>query len=536
MNQLLGQAWIPEGVDLFRFSPELTLVATIVLVLAVPMIMGRSARLVGGIVMLGIAAAGWLTWRVAAEVSGQGVAGMSPDPASAMLLVDNLSCFFKLILFFFAACVTGMWWMGSSASERNAPEFFVLLLGTALGMALMVGTLNMLLIVIAIELASLPSYAIVAFEKRDRAAAEVSLKYAIFGAISAAIMLYGISLLYGLYQSLSFVEVADGIATDLATGRNGVIIAVALLCFFCGIGFKISAVPFHFWCPDAFQGARIEVTTWLSVVSKAAGLILLMRLVHALAAAAGAEMISALAPLAWGIGILAMLTCTVGNLSAYMQTSVKRMLAYSSIAHAGYMLMVVAILAVPGSVGAASAVSALLVYISIYLFMNLGAFGVVALVYWHTGSDSINAFSGLIRRAPWLAIPMLCCLMSLVGLPPFAGFMGKFWILYALAEQGDAASWLYWTLFVVAVLNTLISLYYYMRVVVKMMLADDGQESVRAPAAGTIMVNLCGLLLIAMLIWAQPIKHFADRFSTNLYSAPVLTVDVGTIDQTTAHP
>ncbi|MFQ5491606.1 MAG: NADH-quinone oxidoreductase subunit N [Phycisphaerae bacterium] len=528
MSALLGQLWMPSGVDLFRFSPELVLVGTLVAILVVPLVLGRSAGLTGTIALVGVGIATWLTVRVGVEVRGEGFSGLAPSASSGMLIADNVGVFFKIMVLGFAACVTVLWWIGSAETERDAPEFFVLLLGSAVGMCLMAGTLNLLMMLVAIEMASLPSYAIVGFAKRDRRAAEVSLKYAVFGAVSAAIMLYGISLLYGLYQSLNFVDVAGGVVADLVAGRRVVTLGAGLACLFCGIGFKISAVPFHFWCPDAFEGARIEVTTWLSVVSKAAGLILLARLVHTLSAAGGAAgALDSLAPLAWGIGIVAMLTCTVGNLAAYKQSSVKRLLAYSSVAHAGYMLMAVAIFAVPGSTGVSEGMAALLTYVAIYLVMNLGAFGVVALVYWQTGSDSIDAFNGLIRRAPWLAVAMLFCLMSLVGLPPFAGFMGKYWILYALGQQGDAANWLYWILFLVAVINTLISLYYYLRVVVRMMLADDGQPEVRAPLGGTVLVTVCGALLIAMLIFAQPIKHWADRHAVNLYAPPVATADAG---------
>ncbi|MCP4245843.1 MAG: NADH-quinone oxidoreductase subunit N [bacterium] len=532
MISTLAQIWMPTQQDLFWFSPELALVGTMVVLLIAPLIMGRSARQTGWIVLIGLLATGWLAWRVGVAVNAQGQSGLSPNAHSGMLIADNLAVFFKLVVVFFALGVTALWRLGARLTERHATEFFVLLLGSALGMILMVSTLNLLMIVVAIEMASLPSYAIVGFNKRDRLGAEVSLKYAIFGAVSAALMLYGASLLFGLYHTLAASQIATGVVPDLLGATNTTTIYLALLCFFCGIGFKISAVPLHFWCPDAFQGARIEVTTWLSVASKSAGLLLLVRLVHTFAAAVGQqEAMGVLSPLAWTLGILAMLTCTVGNFAAYAQTSVKRLLAYSSIAHAGYMLMAVAIFAVPGSPEAQQGVSAVMVYVLIYVFMNLGAFGITALVAWQTGSDSLDAFNGLIRRAPWLAVPMLFCLMSLVGLPPFAGFIGKYWILYALAQQGDAANWLYWILFVVAVLNTLVSLYYYLRVVVRMMLVDDGQPEVRAPLGGTVLVNTCGLALIVILIFAGPFKHWADRYSDNLFAPPVALTDGGSTDE-----
>ncbi len=526
---------MPDGRDLFLSSPELALVGTIAVILIAPLIVPRSARVTGSIALVGIIFAGWMTVRVAAEVTGTGQSSLSPSSAAGMLVVDNLSVCFKFIVLLFAACVIALWWIGSSAEERDAPEFFVLLLGSAVGMILMVGTANLLMMVLAIELASLPSYAIVAFDKRDRRGAEASLKYAIFGAVSAAIMLYGVSLLFGMYQTLSFHDIAAAVVGDLVAGSNSVTVAVALLCFFCGVGFKISAVPFHFWCPDAFEGARIEVTTWLSVVSKAAGLLLLVRLVQAVASAAvQLQALDRLAPLAWTIGIVAMVTCTLGNFSAYKQTSVKRLLAYSSIAHAGYMLMAVAIFAGPDGGAANPGVAAVLVYVFIYLFMNLGAFGITGLVFWQTGSDSLDAFNGLVRRSPWLAVPMLFCLISLVGLPPFAGFVGKYWILYALAQQGSAAGWLYWIMFVVAVLNTLFSLYYYLRVVIRMMLADDGQPAFRVPLGGTVLVNACGVLLIAMLIFASPVKRAADGYSVNLFESATVTLAGDDADQAVA--
>jgi len=518
MTSSLADIWMAGGRDLFLASPELALVGTIALILLAPLAVGRSARQTGALALLGVIAAAWMTFRVAGAVLVEPASVLAPSWAAGMLVVDNLGVSFKLILLLFMAGIIALWWTGRANSERDAPEFFVLLLGSALGMALMVGTLNLLMIVVAIELASLPSYAIVGFEKRDRRGAEVALKYAIFGAISAAIMLYGASLLFGLYQSLSVPEVARGVMADLAGGRNTATVSVALLCFFCGVGFKVSAVPFHFWCPDAFEGARIEVTTWLSVASKAAGLLLLLRLVQTFsAAAAAADAMARLLPLAWTLGVVAAVTCTVGNFAAYRQSSVKRLLAYSSIAHAGYMLMAVAIFAAPGGATANHAIAAVLVYVFVYLFMNLGAFGITGLVQWQTGSDSLDAFNGLVRRSPALAVPMLFCLMSLVGLPPFAGFLAKYWLLYALAGQGAAFQWLYWILFVVAVLNTLFSLYYYLRVVVRMMLVDDGQPALTTPVGGAVLANICGIVLLVIVVFAGPIKRAADGYSVNLY-------------------
>jgi len=530
---------IPVGEHLMLVSPMIALVCTMLGVVACPIILGRSTRTIAGVGTLGILVTFILLLRVASRLAEGGGVGIFPvTGASGMLIVDNLSVAFQVILVVFLAAVVWLWWMGSAETERNAPEFFVLLLGSALGMALMVSTANLLMIVIAIELASLPSYAIVGFDKRDRVGAEASLKYMIFGAVSAAIMIYGVSLLYGLVGSLNVADVATYVSGNLVVGESRLLLGAALLSFFAGIAFKISAVPFHFWCPDAFQGAKIEVTTWLSVASKAAGLILLGRLVVVFCSAVGrqVEVSSLIAPLAWVIGIMAAATCTLGNFAAYKQTSVKRLLAYSSIAHAGYMMMAAAVFIHPTLAGYQSGLTAMLTYIVIYLFMNLGAFGVTAMVVWDGGSDHVDAFNGLMRRTPWLAIPMVCCLMSLVGMPPFAGFLGKWWVLVALggmqtASPGDgwfSLSWLGWFLIITASVNTLIGLYYYMRIVVRMTMRDDGQSPVRAPLGGVAIVNACAVILLVLTLAAQPLKRSAQRLTADLFRpSPTKTVEAG---------
>ncbi len=517
--------WFPTLTDLYWFSPELALVATLVTILIAPLILGRSPRNAAWIALAGVVVTIFLTLRVAVEVRTGGVSGLAPPAAGGMLILDNLTVYFKIVLMLFLAGVITLWFIGPASREGSGEEFFVLLIGSALGMVLMTCTLNLLMIVIAIELASLPSYAIVAFNKKNRIAAEASLKYMVFGGISAAIMLYGVSLLYGLYSTLDLAAIASRAVVHFHTGHNSVALSIALLCFLAGIAFKIAAVPFHFWCPDAFQGARIEVTTWLSVSSKAAALVLLLRVVHALTAATGAQPvaipISSVTGVAWVLGLMAAVTCTWGNFAAYRQDNVKRLLAYSSIAHAGYIMMAVAILVHPSVTPQHSPIAAVLVYILIYAVMNLGTFAVAALVTWQTGSESIDAFNDLGRRAPWIAVPMVFCLISLVGLPPFAGFIAKVWLLLAL---GEAGSTLYWTLCVVAVLNTLVSLFYYLRIVKAMFFTDDSRlKAFTPPIAGVVMVNACGLVLLVLgvLLITQP-KNLADQYARNLFTPGVL--------------
>lgn len=518
---------IPVSEHLFVFSPMIALVVTMLAIVICPLVANRSPRLIAAVTSIGIVAALVLAIRVARSLDGGGISGLSTQPSAGLLVADNLSSAYQIVLLVFLAAVTYLWWIGQADRETDAPEFFILLLGSALGMSLMVSTTNLLMIVIAIETASLPSYAIVGFDKKDRLGAEASLKYVIFGAVCAAVMLYGVSLLYGLIGSLNVSDVAQYTFDNLRLGQNRILLSVGLFCLFAGIAFKISAFPFHFWCPDAFQGARIEVTTWLSVVSKAAGLILLARTVAIFCAAVDQPAsLHLLYPVAWTLGIIAAITCTVGNFAAYQQTSIKRLLAYSSIAHAGYMMMATAVWLHPSSAGFQQGLSALLIYIVIYMFMNLGAFGVAAMVYWDTGSDSIDNFAGLIRRSPALAIPMVICLVSLVGLPPFAGFLGKWWILVALGTMGTTLGWF---LIIVAVLNTLFSLYFYVRVIVQMALRDEGGAPVQAPVGGLALVNVCAIMLLALFIFAAPLKNQADRFSQNLFN-PIKATGPAVVD------
>ncbi len=518
--------WLPSADELKLFAPDFALVGTIIVILIGSMIVGKRAGICAWLAIAGVVVAFFFNLNVAELVSssaGGAQAAMEPTADRPMLIADNLTVFFKFVILFFLAAVIGLWLIGSAQREKDAPEFLVLLLGSALGMSLMVSTLNLLMIIIAIELASLPSYAIVAFDKRSRPGAEGSMKYVIFGSISAGIMVYGASLLYGIFGTLDISLIAVSIPGLLQAGDNTVLFAIALFTFLVGVGFKISAVPFHFWCPDVFEGAKIEVTTWLSVASKTAGLCLLLRIMYTLASAAAGSVAAEsalldLMPITVVIGIFAAVTCFVGNLAAYRQTSVKRLLAYSSIAHAGYMLTLGAIILRPEV--SAGALRALVVYVVMYVFMNLGAFGTVALVAWRTGSDHIEQFNGLGRRSPALALGMSVCLFSLVGMPPLGGFWAKWWLLLALGEQGG---WL-WMLIIWVSLNTLFSLFYYLRIMNHMYLKDDGREKLAAPVGGVALVNLCALILvISGTFLANPIKTGATKYAQGLFQPKMVS-------------
>ncbi len=503
---------MPTPADLSRFAPELVLIGTIVAVLIAPLIARRAARQTSAIALIGAVLMAMATISVS-RTAPMGIGALSPTPDTPMLVVDPFSLFFKLLIAVFLIGVIVLWTVGGKYRDEDSPEFFVLLLASALGMALMVSTVNLLMLVIAMELASLPSYALSAFFKRNRIGAEASVKYVVMGAIASAAMIYGSSLLYGCYGTLDIPTLAGLIGQPGMSQLTGTVLAVALVGLLAGLAFKISAVPLHFWCPDVFEGAPIEVTTWLSVASKGAGLAALLRVVYAMAhPAVGTVTLEAtrglLDSMALGIGIFAALTCTIGNLAAYRQMNIRRMLAYSSIAHAGYMLMAAAILTSRSNAG----IAAVAAYLIVYLFMNLGAFGTVALIYWGTGSESSDAFRGLRRRSPWLAIGMAGCLFSLIGIPPFGGFVAKFKLLWALGEAS------LWWLVVVAVVNTLFSLYYYARLVWTMFFEDDEQPVVRASFLGQGMIVACAVvLLLTGTVLAPWLWEKSDTYALDLY-------------------
>jgi NADH-quinone oxidoreductase subunit N len=535
MKLLLANTWLPTSAELHLFSPELVLTGTIVAVLLVALVAGRRPQLSAMIALLGALLGVLATAHVARVVGDGGLGGLAPPGEPPMLIADRFSVFFKLFLFVLLAAIIWLWLTGTIERRMRAtsrpvgdvggPEFFVLLLTSALGMMLMVGSLNLLVIIIAMETASLPSYAIVAADRRSRLGAEAALKYVLFGAASAAIMVYGVSLLYGRFGTLDLGAVAQ--ASSLwshqqdagATGTDW-LFCLGLAALGVGVVFKIAAVPMHYWCPDVFEGAPIEITTWLSIASKAAGLGLLLRIVTTLGgAAAGGTHHTEL--LAWAIGILAAVTCTVGNLAALRQESVKRILAYSSIAHAGYMMMAAAILVAPAGTAANVGISAVVAYLLVYLLMNVGAFGAAALVTWHAGTDHLSAFTGLGRRAPWIAVPLAVCLFSLVGLPPLGGFAAKWFLLVALGTSAAAQPWL-WGLVVIAVVNTAISLYYYVRIIRQMFLTDDATlPRLQVPFGGLALVNVCAVVILLIgTLWFSPLGERAGRLASNLYVQP----------------
>ncbi len=537
-------------VSLPLFGPELILCGTIVV-----MLLFRIIRLSPLVPPFWIALLGSVFALVASLPLDEATAWNTAEPVelfTGMLIYDSVTGFMRVFLLAFAVLFILLSRLTGLADNADGQDVYTLLLGSTVGMCLMASANHMMTVFLAVEMASVPSYVLAGIVKGRRRSSEAALKYAVYGAGAAGVMLYGISLLCGVLGTAHLPTMAQrlvemNIPQVLAEGGGAAVGALALGGVMLGVGlaFKLSAVPFHFWCPDVFEGASAEVGGFLSVASKAAALALLIRVGLGLGysptelaatepsgdavavqtlglnesntatsrgvadtpettEAAAESLDTPLAPvrkfIVTLIALVAAVTCTFGNLAAYGQTNIKRMLAYSTIAHAGYMMMAAA--AAVTLVGqdvslARSAVSGLLLYASFYLFMNLGAFAIVAVLRNAMQSEEIKDYAGLIRTAPAITVSMVVILFSLVGLPPLAGFIGKFAIFRSLVQAGGP---LMIFLLVTAGLNTAISLVYYLRVA-KVMCIDNEPDT-----RGTVTVGF--LPAAYVLLVALPVLVF----------------------------
>jgi NADH-quinone oxidoreductase subunit N len=404
---------------------------------------------------------------------------------------------------------------GDDFPSARVGEFYALLTAVVLGMFVMASATNLLTIYLGIELVSMTSYVLAGLRRRDRKASEASLKYVIFGSVASGVMLFGMSYLYGLLGTADVLAFGPKLAALAATGGAGaaatkLALVVAVVFVSSGVGYKIASVPWHMWCPDVYEGAPTSFTAFLSVGPKAAGFAVALRFFYgALAGPAGADGLSqSLAGIPWPavIGVLSAVTMTLGNLTALAQTNLKRLLAYSSIAHAGYTLMGLAAVSVLGTQG-------VMIYMLVYLVMNLGAFLVVIVVAQATGSESILNYRGLSRRHPLAAVTFAIFLFSLTGLPPFAGFTGKWYLFYAVIERasGPDGFW-YGVLALVAALNTAVSLYYYARIIKAMFIDDPYVEGGVEPKVGyQLMLGGFSAAILVFGIWWAPIVDWSQR-------------------------
>lgn len=506
------------------FLPELVLSCSIVL-----MLLGRLIdldkrlpthwiALVGSVVAFGITLSQF--WNMTL------LQGASPrvEIFTGLAIHDEFSIFFRAFLAFFLMFVIALTVLTGIPDDDDAPDFYSLLSGAVIGMMLMSSANHMLMMFLGVEMASVPSYAMTGFLKGRRQSSEAALKFVVYGAGAAGVMLFGISLIAGLLGTAEFPEMAARLHLVFA-GKMGMhdpstrCLVLGLVMIAVGFAFKLSVVPFHFWCPDAFQGAAAEVGGFLSIASKAAAFALLVRFTMNLVGHDSPEAAQLALTCGLGLGFLASITATFGNLAAYSQQNMKRMLAYSTIAHAGYMLMAVSALLVLQS-GPADldtslhAIEGLLYYLSVYFFMNLGAFAIVALIRNQTFSEEIDDYKGMAQQSPVLAIGMAICLFSLVGIPPLGGFYGKAFIFAAVFKATDV-HWFMWVVLIAGGVNTVISLFYYLRVA-KVMCMDErphGAPSVTMPffSSPGAYVALVSGMVVCLGICIVPLSRVALR-------------------------
>jgi len=434
---------------------------------------------------------------------------------NGMVTSDAFASFFGWLFLAAGAVTVLLAGQGRDLPPARIGQFHGLLLTVVLGLFLMASATDLLMMYLALELVSVPSYVLAGFRRADRRASEAALKYVIYGGVASGVMLFGMSYLFGLAGTTSLAELGPRLAElratpgmPLAALRLALVVAVVFV--LAGVGYKIAAAPWHMWCPDVYEGAPTPFTAFLSVGPKAAGFAMALRLFHtALTEPGGGELARALGGIPWPavVGVLSAVTMTLGNLSALAQTNLKRLLAYSSIAQAGYALMGL-------SAASGRGVQAVMIQLLVYLVMNLGAFVVVILVAEATGSESIEDYRGLSRRHPVAAIAFAIFLFSLTGLPPFAGFAGKLWLFYAVFERvGGPGGGGYALLALCAAINTAISLYYYARIVRAMFLDAPAAAAPAVPRrlGYQILLGAAAVGVLVLGVWWTPMIDWTAR-------------------------
>jgi len=469
--------------------PELVMTIGMILVLILDLPKKRNVGMIRGVTVLFFLLAFASTFAI-------------PDQrallAGAMFSADPFALFMKRFATLTSAFVVVMGFLTPEISRRRATEFAVLLFSVTVGLCLMSSAADLLTLYLSVEMVSIGSYVLAGFLKEDYRSNEAALKYVIFGALSSGLMIYGASLLYGLTGYTNLLDIRQ-ILIEGHVARPALLMASALI--FAGIGYKVSAAPFHMWTPDVYEGSPTVVTAFLSVGPKAAGFALLVRFFFSTLAVPVGDAWEAVARLNWPLllAVVACATMTIGNVTALVQTNVKRLLAYSSIAHAGYILMGAVTLNSEGGM-------AILFYLITYYLMNLGAFLVVILVARQTGSEEIADYRGLVYRAPFLTIAMTIFLLSLTGIPLTAGFIGKVYLFAAVMNQK-----LYW-LAVIGVLNSVVSLYYYARVFKTMTLEQPADHAPLAePALGRALLVLLVVPTVVFGLYWGPLADLATQ-------------------------
>tara|TARA_B100000214_G_C23961734_1_gene625615 strand:- start:129 stop:1577 length:1449 start_codon:yes stop_codon:yes gene_type:complete len=423
---------------------------------------------------------------------------------SKAIVFDPFASFFKIIIIITTIMIAIVSLQNNELNNYRKGEYFALLGIVTFGLFLMVSSIDLIMVYLSIEIVSIMSFVLAGYMKKNTKSNEAALKYVVYGAFSSGIMLFGLSYIYGLTGSTNFFQIQQMLVSSSEVSKPTIIISIIMI--LAGFGYKVSAVPFHFWTPDVYEGSPTTITAYLSVAPKAGALAMMIRFFNQVFAD-GNSLIGlnhvSITNLPWGniLGLIAVLTMTVGNIIAIQQNNIKRMLAYSSIAHAGYML-----LALPVMSG--DSIYAIMIYMFMYMFMNLGAFFVLIIIKNKNEGESFDDFKGLGWEMPLVGAIMTLFMVSLTGLPPTAGFIGKFYIFASLIKGGNSFYWLA----IAGGINSVISLYYYLRVVKVMYF--EGERVNKHIFPSSIMTSMLILTAIPTLIFgiywvpiAKWVKH-----------------------------
>ena len=462
--------------------PELSLLVCALVVILLDLFV-KQKKVLAGVSIVGLVVSGWFTLAM--------WGAPTVDIFYSMLAVDRFSLVFKMLLLVTAGLVILASQDYVSKFERFQGEYYALVLLSAMGMMLLTAATDLISIYVSLELSSISLYVLASFLK-DRKSTEAGLKYLLLGAVASAVLLYGMALIFGLTGSTCLVCISDIIQTmPIASLLDNPALLLGIVLLVAGFGFKIAAVPFQMWVPDVYEGAPTPVTAYLSVASKAAGFAIILRVF--LSAFGDPAWLS----MDWGmlIAILSAVTMTIGNVVAITQNNIKRMLGYSSIAQAGYLMVGLATVGVAAGADALGQ-SGLMFFLMCYALTNLGAFIAIIAISNKINSDMIDDYAGMGKRAPILALALTLCLVSLTGLPPTGGLIAKIYIFSGAVNNG-----LLW-LVVIAVINSCISAYYYFRVVKVMWMGEAASdEKVPSSWALRIALSLCclGVLILGLI-------------------------------------
>lgn len=475
------------------FLPEFILTGGLLLLIVLDLVIAKRkgvSMAIGGTLLLTIVAIAALT----------ADANVGPYLFNSVVQ-DGVTVYFRVL--FAMATMLSLGLLVMSFPDEGEP--FLLMLSSVLGMMLLAGANDLVTLFIALELVSIPSYVLAGYKRKDVRSGEAALKYVLYGAVSSGLMVYGFSLLYGLTGQTNIPNIVAALTQG---GLPGAPLVIALLMVLAGLGYKVAMVPFHFWCPDVYEGSPTAITAFFSVTPKAAGFAALYRLFPIYLTLAGMGQAAGVLQSFTAVGIFTLMsavTMTFGNLGALWQDSLKRLLAYSSIAHAGYILMgFAAMAALPSGEPRQIAEMSVLFYLCVYLFMNLGAFFVVDLIERKEGSEKLAAIKGWGRKHPVPSLLLAVFLFSLTGLPPLAGFVGKFYLMAAVIK-GNLIS-----LAVIAGANTAISLYYYVRIIRDMFLFDPEGDAAPAGVTPRLVVALGVATLVPTLVLGVAFGSLAD--------------------------